>query len=514
MGENPSLSIPMDPITTDFPAFLDRYRERLKQSFDPLSVPDKHHLERGFPPGLLREIRECKPLSVVIPREHGGRGHAVHEFLGVLAASSYESLALSLTLGINGGLFLQPLAKYGRDEIQAPVFRRFLEEGAMGGLMITEPAYGSDALRMRTQYSDEGDAYRLRGVKHWAGLTGQADFWLVAARRSEDNGRLSRDIDFFVCDMDQPDQEIVVEEYYNNLGLYMIPYGRNRIDIAVPKEQRLEPETTGLKMMLDMLHRSRAHFPGMGMGFLNRMLDEAVTHCQERVVGGKKLIEYDQAEHRLARLQAWFTACSAMCTWSSENASVKRNLAKDDVPCNAIKSVVTDFMHDASQSLLQLMGAKGYRLDHIAGRAMVDSRPFQIFEGSNDILYQQISEGVIKSMRRLKATNLSDFLAKSDLTHRASDYFKEALDFEVSFRMPQRKLVDLGRVLGRIISMEMVIEMGDRGFRADLVKNCLSVMKQDVESILASYEGGSVTRVVEDYLEGSSWLDYLRPQKA
>ncbi|MDZ7681548.1 MAG: acyl-CoA dehydrogenase family protein [Fodinibius sp.] len=73
-----------------------------------------------------------------------------------------------------------------------------------------------------------------------------------------------------------------------------------------------------------------------------------------------------------------------------------------DLTANAIKTYTTDLMQQAAQSLLQLTGAKGYRLDHIAGRALIDSRPFQIFEGSNDILYQQISESVLKNMRKLK----------------------------------------------------------------------------------------------------------------
>src|SRR5690625_5979026 len=88
-----------------------------------------------------------------------------------------------------------------------------------------------------------------------------------------------------------------------------------------------------------------------------------------------------------------------MCTYTSEHAGLEHDMSKDAVSANAIKSVVTDLMHDASQSLLQLVGAKGYRLDHVAGRSLVDSRPFQIFEGSNDILYQQISEGDRKSTR-------------------------------------------------------------------------------------------------------------------
>ena len=59
-------------------------------------------------------------------------------------------------------------------------------------------------------------------------------------------------------------------------------------------------------------------------------------------------------------------------------------------------------MHESAQSLLQLIGAKGYKLNHIAGRLVVDSRPFQIFEGSNDILYHQITESVLKMMKTAK----------------------------------------------------------------------------------------------------------------
>lgn len=66
-------------------------------------------------------------------------------------------------------------------------------------------------------------------------------------------------------------------------------------------------------------------------------------------------------------------------------------------------------MQSAAQSLLQLVGAKGYRRDHIAGSAVVDSRPFQIFEGSNDILYEQISDSILKSMKKVKEANLSRF---------------------------------------------------------------------------------------------------------
>ena len=496
--------------SVEFETFRDAFRETLQNVFSRRADFNELSTSRGLPPFVMREIQSLTPLSVFIPEEYGGRGGHVHECQAILATASYESLALSLTLGINGALFLQPLTKYGHDSIKGPIFDRFIEDKNMGGLMITEPDYGTDALNMQTSYTKEDGTYHVDGTKHWAGLTGWADFWLITARRKGSDGELGRDIDFFVADMNRPEQMIEVEEFYENLGLYMIPYGRNHVDIQVPEEHRLQPQSTGIKMMLDTLHRSRIEFPGMGMGFLQRILDEALAHCKERFVGGKPLIDYDQVQRRITEIQAAFTACSAMCLHTSEHAHTDNDLAGEALSANAIKTVVTDLMQDASQSLLQLMGGKGYRLDNVAGRSVVDSRPFQIFEGSNDVLYQQISEAMLKSMRQMKEKNLETFLSDHDLTSRAVEYFNDALNFEVDQSLSQRKLVELGRILGRVVTMELVIELGDRGFRSDLISNCLQVFRRNVEGLLAGYHETGETEVVEDYVEGSAWLDFVQ----
>jgi alkylation response protein AidB-like acyl-CoA dehydrogenase len=493
-----------------FTDFLARYKATLKDVFHQRGNMELFSQKRELPPYVLRDIRSCDPLSVFIPAEYGGRGGKVREAQAVLAASSYESLALSLAIGINGALFIQPVAKYGEESIRANIFERILDEKHMGGLMITEPDYGSDALSMRTSFEEREDGFHIRGTKHWAGLTGWADFWLLTARRRDKDGQLDRDIDFFICDVTKPDQRIVVEEFYRNLGLYMIPYGRNRVDVRVPHAARLQPRTTGIMMMLDLLHRSRTQFPGMGMGFLQRILDEGIAHTRKRYVGGTSLFSYDQVQERLARMQASYTVCSAMCAFASENADLDRNMARDNVSANSIKSVITDMMQDAAQSLLQLEGAKGYRMESVAGRSLVDSRPFQIFEGSNDILYQQISEGVLKLMRKARQSNLAEFLSSYNLTQRVADRFKDTLDFSVDLQLPQRKLVDLGRAIGRVVSMELVVDLGERGFRSDLVHNALVMLKREVDMLATDLRLAPATDVVDEYQDRSNWLDYLR----
>ncbi len=498
------------PTSSDFkpfPQFIQEFKEQLKHLFHVRGDIDQLSIKRGIPPFMLREIMAENPLATYIPEQYGGRGGHIHEGLALAAAASYESLPLSLGFGINWALFLQPTGKYGQEQAKEAVFTDFLRNRKMGGLMITEPDFGSDALHMQSCYSQENEKYHIQGTKHWAGLTGWADYWLLTARHKNSDGSLKRDIDFFICNVSEPDQNIEVEEFYENLGVYMLPYGRNRIDVKVPAIQKLQPQSTGIKMMLDLLHRSRMQFPGMGMGFLQRMLDEAVNHCQQRQVGGKSLFNYDQVQQRISRLQSAYTICSAMCFNSSQKAGVENNLAALGLEANSVKTYVTDLMQSSAQSLLQLVGAKGYRLNHIAGRAIVDSRPFQIFEGSNDILYIQIAEAIQKQIQRTKQMNLLQFLQQHELTSRAAEQLKKLLNFNLKQPLTQRKLTEFGEIISRIIAMDLVLKLADSGFKKELINNAINNLYQDIAALVNGFNSSNSTGYIEEYEEGSSWFD-------
>jgi len=492
-----------------FSLLITELKAKMKLVFHERADINQLAISRGLPPFVMREIMSVNPLSVGIPTEYGGRGGKMSENIGLLAAASYESLALSLTFGINSALFLQPFGKFGLDEAKAPVFKRFMEEKAMGGLMITEPDFGSDALNMQTQYTLHDNKYHLKGKKHWAGLTGWADYWLLSARQKSKSDNLQRDIDFFLCDVNAPGQQIVVEEFFENLGLYAIPYGRNKIEVQLPVTHKLQPHSTGVKMMLDLLHRSRMQFPGMAMGFIQRMLDEAITHCKQRFVGGKSLFSYDRVQHRLAKLQAFYTISSAMCTNSSDKAELDVDMASHGMEANAVKSVITDYMQEAAQSTVQLAGAKAYRLNHIAGRGITDSRPFQIFEGSNDILYAQISEGLVKMMKRTKENNLFQFLQGFDLTSKAADYVKKMVNFNLDLQISQRKLVEMGKIISRVISLNQVLDLSEKGFRKDLIDGAILQLQQEVTKLMSTFLFGNNTIVVDGYEEDSDWINYV-----
>lgn len=490
-----------------FHAFLLEFESRMQKVFRGNEVADRNRLARGIPPGVLNEIMDLNPLSVCVPTEFGGRGGHIGEILAMLSSASYESLALSLTLGINSGLFIQPVVKYAKPEVKNLIFNRFMSSRNMGGLMITEPDFGTDALSMQTMYSFNNGFYHIRGTKHWAGLTGAADYWLLTAREMSGSGELKRDIDFFICDTTQSGQQIVVEELFDNLGLHQIPYGRNLIDVRVPEDSRLVPRTTGIKLLLDLLHRSRLHFPGMALGFIHRMMDEAFSQCRQRSAGGQSLINYDQVQQRLARLQASFTIASAMCSYSSHKAGLEHDLSASGMVSNSVKSYVTDLMQEAAQSLVQLTGARAYRFSHIGGTGIIDSRPFQIFEGSNDMLYAQVADGLLKRMKKAKEHNLYVFLKHYRHTEHAAEELQDLIQFGIQSQLSQRKLVELGKVMSRIISMEMVIALAiTTGFRQDLIDNAVVEIRHEIAGLLGAFNLMSSPEMIEDYQENSSWF--------
>jgi alkylation response protein AidB-like acyl-CoA dehydrogenase len=494
-------------MTESFNEYLSLYGNKIKDIFNNLDHKGTASEQRGIPQEVMDGIDELKPSAVSIPKAYGGRGSNPVEILSLLETTSYESLPLSLILGINGALFLEPLAKYGEEKLKDEIFQPFLKNNSLGGLMMTEPDYGTDALSMRTGWIKDNRGYSITGKKHWAGLSGRADYWLMTAREEIGNSELKRDIDFFVCDSSDPAQYVKPIEKFSNLGLYMIPYALNDVNVTVPAHHRLVPLRSGIRLMQDLLHRSRMRFSGMASGFIHRMLDEAVEHTQNRYVGGKSLFSYDQVQKRLSNLQADFTIASAFCRHASGISSIENELSKRSMEANIHKTLMSDMMQNAAQSLLQLVGAKGYKLTHIAGRSMVDSRPFQIFEGSNDVIYQQVADQFIRHMKETKTYDLFTALKSHPLTSKISGRVRKMTSITIDPDMTQRKKVDLGRILGKITSMEWTMDLGESGYDPALIDQALTSMTTRVQSLISGFQGNSTASYIPVQAgRNSEWL--------
>lgn len=447
----------------------------LQSEYDFEDMKDDPDLAKKY----LEEVREPRPLSVTVPEEYGGDGVSTKKFLKLADITGYESLPFALLFGINGALFLQPLIKHAEESTKQEILPKFLEEKRLGGLMITEPDHGTDALNMTTGFTQSDGSYQVSGIKHWGGLTGWADHWIVAARNDQGSGSLGRDISLFLCDK----SEIDVTQLYSNLGLSVLPYGRNEIHAEPSLSRRLEAESSGLRMMQDFFHRSRLQFPGMATGYLRRVRDEAHEHCRNRVVGGSKLTDYEHVRRKLRNLEAAYTISAAMCLYTGENVRIHEDVSGEIIPANSIKAYVTDLMQRAADSYLQLTGANGYRSDHLAGQSYVDTRPFQIFEGPNDVLYDQVAKKVLDVARKNSLENFLDFVDNSSRINDLPEELQSQVDFPVDGDFAQSQRVDLGRLIARLLALDMVETFSERGYSSDRIALTKSYLKSEVRSL-------------------------------
>ena len=109
---------------------------------------------------------------------------------------------------------------------------------------------------------------------------------------------------------------------------------------------------------------------------------------------------------------------------------------------------------------------------------------------------------------RQKIMNLSEFLKNYNLTQNAADHFSSILNFKIDVNLPQRKLVDLGKSLSRVIAANHVIDVGTKGFRSDLISDSLETIKHEISMLVSSYKFQTDVTPIEEYKDDSNWLAF------
>lgn len=190
---------------------------------------------------------------------------------------------------------------------------------------------------------------------------------------------------------------------------------------------------------------------------------------------------------------------------SAKISGLAEDLSSFGLIANASKALLTDMMQSSAQSLLQLVGAKGYRRDHIAGRGVVDSRPFQIFEGSNDVMYLQTADVLLKAMKKQKTTRLSDFLEQYSCTKNSAVVFHRYLSFKLDADPLQRQKVILGKILSWLMALELTTRLRNTGFNAEMIDNAFQVVEPIIAGLTSGYQISSAVSVIESYRESADW---------
>ena len=339
-----------------------------------------------FPRDVFRLLGEVGILGLPYAEEHGGGGQPYEVYLQVLE----EIAAVWSSVGV--GVSVHALSCFGLVNFGTPEQQRWLPDMLGGDLLgaycLSEAHAGSDPAAMRTRARRDGDDYVLNGAKAWVTHGGEADFYKVMARTSDDRNGIS----CFLVPAGTPGLRADTPE--RKMGLTGATTATMLLeDVRVPVERRLGAEGDGLKIALAGLDSGRLGIAAVATGLAQGALDQAVAYAQEREAFGKPIIEHQGLAFLLADMEAAVQTARAVTLHAARLKDAGLPFSRE---ASVAKMVATDHAMKVTTDAVQVFGGAGYTRDFRVERYMREAKITQIFEGTNQIQRLVISRSLAK----------------------------------------------------------------------------------------------------------------------
>ena len=232
----------------DLPQEHKDFRDTIRQIVDDRVRPRAADIDREgeYPWDVRKLLAEQDILALPFAEEHGGTGTgtlmlqvAVEEIARACASS-----ALILMIQELGTL---PIQMFGSDAMKERLLPRCASGEWSPAFCLSEPEAGSDAGALRTTAVRDGDEWVINGSKNWITNASIADFYVVFARTSSEDGRPR--MSAFVVEKDRPGFSVPKLEH--KLGIKGSPTGSPVFeDVRVPAENLIGVEGKGHSLSL------------------------------------------------------------------------------------------------------------------------------------------------------------------------------------------------------------------------------------------------------------------------
>jgi alkylation response protein AidB-like acyl-CoA dehydrogenase len=312
-----------------------------------------------------------------IPEKYGGGGMDFQTTAMVYEEIAKVDAAYAATL-VTNFVALRNVILAGTPE-QAQYFADILASGKFACFAITESNAGSDTGALRGTAVRDGDDYVLNGVKIFCTHGAIASVFITFFKTDPSKG--NKGISCFMVDADTPG--ITIGSHEDKMGFRLTNTTETVFDnVRIPKSRLIGEEGRGLNIAMRGLGLSRAFLGTMGVGIMQRALEEAVLYAKQRQQFGQPIIKFQMIQAILADM-----AIKTEVSRCVVNNAMRLIDQGSIVPFEGsiTKCFVTDAMQEVTSNAVQVFGGYGYCKDYPVEKLMRDAKIFQIFEGSNQI---------------------------------------------------------------------------------------------------------------------------------
>ncbi|MFQ5867073.1 MAG: acyl-CoA dehydrogenase family protein [bacterium] len=374
-------------------------RELTRRIAEEKIKPVREHYDETeeFPWPILEELAKADLCGVYIPEEYGGTGGGVFELCLAVEELCKVDGGIALILAATA-LATFPILLFGSDEQK----KKYLPDIAAGkkvaAFALTEPGAGSDASALQTTAKKEGESYILNGTKCFITNGGEAQIYVVIAMTDKTKG--SRGASAFIVEKDTPGFSFGKKE--KKMGIRSSPTRELIFNkCKTGKENLLGREGQGFIIALKTFDASRPGVAAQALGIACGALEDAINYSRERIQFGQPISSFQAIQHLLADMATEVEAARALvyATARMIDKDPKARVTKEAAMC---KLFASDTAMRVTTNAVQVYGGYGYMREYPMEKRMRDAKITQIYEGTNQIMRNEIGLALIKEAARTK----------------------------------------------------------------------------------------------------------------
>ncbi|OFZ19771.1 MAG: hypothetical protein A2X94_16995 [Bdellovibrionales bacterium GWB1_55_8] len=338
--------------------------------------------EEGFNREAFYKMGELGLLGVIVPEEYGGAGldavaaTITMEEMGAVDASTTLSYLAHTILCVN------QISNNATPEQKRKYLPKLISGEWIGGMGMSEPEAGSDALGMKTKAVRKGDHYILNGTKTWITNGPNGDVFYCYAK----TGDTKRDISTFIIERGM--KGFSTGKKFSKMGMRASPTGELVFDqCEVPAANRVGDEGASVKMMMRNLDIERITIAGISLGIARSCVEVATQYSKERKQFGRPIGSFQQIQERLTEAAAWYEACRTL-TYTAAKMWDIGTMTPKETSMMAAKAKLQSAQMATQVALdaIQILGGYGYTREFPVERYMRDAKLMEIGAGTNEIL--------------------------------------------------------------------------------------------------------------------------------
>ena len=343
---------------------------------------EKLDAEEGFNRDAFLKMGELGLLGITISEEDGGAGLdaiaatiAMEEMGAVDASTTLSYLAHSI-------LCVNQIGANGTSEQKKKYLPKLLTGEHIGGMGMSEPGAGSDALGMTTKATRQGNDYVISGAKTWITNGPIGDSFYVYAK----TGPTKREVSTFMIERGM--KGFSTGKKFYKMGMRASPTGELVFDhVVVPASARIGEENGSVKSMMRNLDIERLTISGISLGIARASIEVATQYSKERKQFGKPIGSFQQIQERLTEASAWYAACRAL-TYNAAKMWDLGLMTGKEASMMAAKAKLQSAQMATQVALdaIQILGGYGYTREFPVERYMRDAKLMEIGAGTNEIL--------------------------------------------------------------------------------------------------------------------------------